>query len=232
MSMMCGENQEMVRAASGKLQQLTDQFDAQVEMLLRSRMPAVAQMSERTFLSLVEPLQSLLADIQPVEEGPSFLVVIPQEFVPIIVQCAAICIDGRNVKTWLSERRLIKVGKGSPSRLPYLTAGIDLGSDYPPMSGLECKKRLTEQKQSPFFAEDFLALLRCRPRLRTGKYMCANTRYGTEETTYFQVESENLLLLAQESDFADQGFSYPSCQSRFDITGKPMLLDGSPASLD
>ncbi|MFA6406170.1 MAG: hypothetical protein WCW34_01475 [Patescibacteria group bacterium] len=235
--MTCDINQGTVRVASDKSQQLTEQFDAQVEALLRSRILTIAQMSEQYFVSLVEPLRSLLADIRPVEQGHTILIGIPQGLVSIVAQCAAICIDGRNVKTWLNERRLGRASGSAPPCLPYLAVGIDLGGDYPPMSGRECLKCQTESGQSSFFAEDFLALLRCRPKLQPDKYMCANTRYGTEvkgaeETTYFQVESEKLRLLAQESDYSDLGFHYPSCQSRFDINGKPMLLDGSPASLD
>jgi hypothetical protein len=222
--MQCGVSREIALASSGRLEKLNEEFDAQVDVLFRTRVHLFAQATEKGFRKCLEPLRALLSEIEPAQHGPSFLVVVPQGLVSTIVQGAAICFSGRNVKSKLVQDMLYRAGNGAPMGLPYLATGIDMGSNYPSMSANDFRKRIKQEGGLPFFAEEFLALLRCRPTLQYGKYICANTLSGRGKTTFFQIGPDSLEFLAEDSGFELNDCFFPSCRKRYYVTEKLLRI--------
>ncbi|MHB8831512.1 MAG: hypothetical protein ACYC44_05370, partial [Patescibacteria group bacterium] len=191
---------------------------------------------EQVFREMLNELKDPLRNIEfaPGDESPRFLIVVPTGLVSLLSQCHLISWEGRNVRAALFENELSVISNGRPHCLPYLAVQIDMGCDYRPLSTEEYSTYINGTGQSPFYTEELLALLRCKPpAMLEGKFFCANMRHGADkQAVYLQRGTDNFELKTMARDIVDKDHRFPSCTKRLYITKKPICINGSPASLD
>ncbi len=238
MTSNCGVSQETVDEVR-RIKSLDDEFDQQVDTLIRSGIHRCVEplaMGERAFREMLNELKDPLRNIEfaPGDEFPRFLIVVPTGLVSLHSQCHLISWEGRNVRTTIFENELSVIFNGRPHCLPYLAAQIDMGCDYRPLSTDEYSTYISGTGQSPFYAEELLALLRCKPpAMLEGKFFCANMRHGPDKRgVYLQLGKDNFQLNTEDKDIAGRDHRFPSCSKRLYMTRKPPRPSGSPASFD
>ena len=237
MTEMCGVNQETVDEAR-RIKSLDDEFDQQVDTLIRSGIRlhvGPTAMGEQAFRDMLNELKDPLRSVEfaPGDECPRFLIVIPNGLVSLRDQCHRMSWDGRYVVMNMREGDLRVLSNGRPHCLPYLAVQIDMGCDYRPLSADEYSTYIRGTGQSPFYAEELLALLRCKPpAMLKDKFFCANMRHKPDgRGVYLQLGKDNFELNTEDKDIVGQNHRFPSCMRRLYITRKPICLDG-PASYD
>lgn len=241
MTANCSESREVTDDIS-KIKRIEEEleveFDRQVDTLISSgvhKHVVTMRMGEQGFRDMLNQLKDPLRDVRftPEYESPQFLIVIPSGLVSLQDQCHRISWDGRYVVTALLEKEMSVISNGRPHCLPYLAVQIDMGCDYRPLSLEEYSSYICGTGQSPFYVEEIISLMRCKPpAMLQDKFFCANMRHRPDSRgVYLQLGKDNFELNTEDKDIVGQNHRYPSCMKRLYITRKPIRLDG-PASYD
>jgi len=225
MTVTCSISRDMVEEV--RRVSLEEEFDRQVDVLISSgthRFIEPLAMGESAFRGMLNQLKDLLGSVGPaLADGyPRVLIVVPSGLVSLACQCHRISWDGRYVAMGMQENDLSVVSNGRPHCLPYLSAQIDMGCDYRPLSAEEYAAYIDERDQSPFYAEELLSLLRCKPKIMLErKVFCANMRHRPDNrAVYLERGEDNFELKVGDMDIVDQRHLFPSCKQRF-YTGRP-----------
>ncbi len=144
-----------------------EEFDNQVQTLLRIGYPAIAEMSADAFTERLQPLKRVLEGASPVlpneDARVPFVIVIPREWVPL-EQAMALTqlkdkmgyIDFRpgGLETFKPLSEL-----GVPEGRAYLVFDLDTGSDLRNLPPVEALAEIRTRRRTPLTMEEGIALL-------------------------------------------------------------------------
>lgn len=141
---------------------LRAELERQLEVLVRTGVPAAAGMAEDAFLRLLLPLSDALPPAPPADGTLPFVVVLPPGMVPALALVERLELRGRSGYSSMTAEELPRFRPSDdvdvPAR-PYLAVGVDTGADTLGVPPDDALPRLLARGRSPLTLEEGLAVV-------------------------------------------------------------------------
>jgi hypothetical protein len=151
-----------------------DEFDRQVDNLVRKGYPGIAGLSEEEFKKQLEPLRQTTDELEKVAEQPQ------EGYAPFVIVVKSGWVDGekamqlveRNNKTGFSVMDSDDINKFKPIEgivlpdgMAYILVDIDTGKQTLNITPNEAIRSILQQNRSPLLLEEGIALITHYPDL-------------------------------------------------------------------
>lgn len=205
---------------------LENQFNLQVEAIVRRGIPAMAHMGKEAFVSLLEPLRQMIGDLDAVPNGLPFLIVVPHGMVSMPVQVALL--NRGSLSARGSQQSGFTRTLSAPVIQPYLACNLSFGdSDQLGLSTVGWMAQAKRRGLSPLVLEEVLTIARIRPDIiQTAGMAAAGSRHEKSGTYVPSLarRGDTFVLDVIHEEICHPAMAFPYCQARRYQT-KPDLLD-------
>lgn len=179
---LCGQTRRLAFVDVGE-------FDRQVRRLVELGYPALAGLSGRGFVDLVEPLRAAAPETEPTEQGRApFVLVVTRTLVPVEQMMAMTTLAGKTKPGFVNRvfehipiERFVATGKVKlPDERAYLLLDVDRGEEFRGVVPDEAMEIIAQRGRTPLTMEEGIAFVTHHPSAlaRNRCFSLAGSRSG------------------------------------------------------